>query len=326
MKVFQHAPYFFCFPALALFFGLALSGCKDIPPDYTKSDVILEKYNWQGELPEKRKVRLINHFGNITTRNTNQKNIEMAGIIQKVGSDAPTPEIKINDNNGVMEIEVTYQSSTIDGYGNRIGRVDLGIYIPKGISLEMVTDFGDIKAKKHQSKLIAKTQSGKIKLSTRNVVRALSYSGDINVDLLEWKKRKFVTENKKSKYEIFTREGNVKIYFRSPIDLSIHAHTGKGIRTSDSQLLQLVNPSSRERSELAFQAVLGSGQRKLSVTAPNGYVDFNISHIKSDTVNISTPQSIDVDINHLPTVKEWKPGDPVVEIEDGREVNSRDKK
>jgi len=310
---------------LAIFlFSIALLGCKESPPSYTTSDVTLHKYNWQGDVPTKRKVRLINRYGNISTRNTNQSNIEIAGVIQKVGTDAPTPEVKVVEQDGVMNIEVFYKTASIDKYNNRIGRIDLGIYVPKGVSLELITDFGDIKAKKHRSKIIAKTQTGKIKLSTHNVFQALSYSGDISLDLLNWKRPRFPVNSKKNQYEAFTREGDIKIYFKNTISLSIHAESGNGIHSYDKNLNQ-ANDSS---DSLNFNTQFGSGERELFISTPKGKVEFNVGNV--DVAGVSTPQSSDVNLTDLTPVNQWRPGDAVVEISDGREIDlsktkSRDK-
>ena len=190
-----------------------LTSCsqESVRTEFTKDDVKLRKYSWQGEVPRKNKVIVVNSYGNITTRNTKQGNIEISGIIQRVGPEAPAPEVKITDNEGITLIEVVYDKPTTDKYANRIGRMDIGVYVPKGVTVDMETTFGDIKAKKHASNLIAASKSGKIKLATKGTIIASSDTGSINVNILPWEVRQFEPENKKRFTSFILKMGRSKL-------------------------------------------------------------------------------------------------------------------
>ncbi|TQV85540.1 hypothetical protein [Aliikangiella coralliicola] len=293
--------------------------------EYTKDDVRLQKYSWKGALPEKNKVKVINRYGNITTRNTNKPNIELAGIIQKIGPNAPKPEIQVRDVNGVTEVQVVYKDATIDQFNNRIGRMDIGVYVPKGVSVEMQTDFGDIKAKKHQSNLIAKTISGKIKLATSGIISVNSQSGEVGINLMNWKRSTFRPENKRRVYDIQSGSGNVSIYFDSEASLMVKAEAGSGIKTKD-ELLQNSLAQFEHSGQSAFEFLLGDGERVLNVSSGQGVVHLNPAGGAVESGALAEAQSFDGDVRNLPKVEPWKPGDPVIEMEDGRAEKKPKKK
>ncbi|MCW9015465.1 MAG: DUF4097 family beta strand repeat-containing protein, partial [Kangiellaceae bacterium] len=250
-----------------------LTSCsqESVRTEFTKDDVKLRKYSWQGEVPRNNKVVVINSYGNITTRNTKQGNIEISGIIQRVGPEAPAPDVNISDNDGVTLIEVVYDQPTTDKYANRIGRMDIGIYVPKGVSVDMKTTFGDIKAKKHASNLTATSTSGKIKLATKGTIIASSESGSINVNLLPWEARLFEPANKQKVYELHTRNGEIKAYFEANANLAITASSGKNVSSSNAEFQNIINASSVPQ----FETTLGNGQRILKAISVYGSVQLD---------------------------------------------------
>jgi len=298
---------------LNLFLVLFLMGCaqEQVPKQYTKEDVRLTKYNWRGELPEKSKVILVNRFGNITTRTTKQNKIEMSGIIQKVGEYAPEPEVKVSDKDGVTKIEIVYDKPTIDEFDNRIGRMDVGIYVPKGITVEMVTTFGDIKSKKHSSNLIATSVSGKIKLQTKGTMFAHSEAGDIKAHLMAWTTHPLESTKKKRKYHLRSTRGDVSVYFPGDLSLELNA-VAKKLSSEDDLFLNEI----QKLKELNFNYVLGSGERLLKAISDEGSIFLNPQG--KFEAQLSYPQSFEGDVRELPETKPWKPGDPIIEIQDGR--------
>ncbi len=304
-------------------FSLILFGCsqQSAKVSYSKDDVVLEKYNWRGDVPEKKHVKVVNYYGNISTRTTKQNDIEMAGIIQRVGTAAPDPEVKIIDNNGITEIEIVYNAKTVDAYNNRIARFDLGIYVPKGVTLEMVTSFGDIKSKKHHSNLIARSESGHITMATHGIFDARSESGNIKANLLSWQSARFEVKNKQRQYLLSSKSGDIDVFLADSNQLEITAEAGGGIYSSDEEFERLMLGENRQTLEMQVDGA----ERKLSVRSTQGRL--TIHPRLSQAESIAEPQSFDGDIRDLPKADTWKPGDPVTEMQDGRsEKNHVDSK
>ena len=297
----------------SLSFVIAACTPNQEPVVYSKEDVSLQKYNWKGEVPRKSRVKVINHYGNISSRNTSHDNVELSGIIQKVGPKAPTPEIQVSDVDGVTLITVVYKNSPVDNHANRIGRMDIGVYVPRGVTIEMESDFGDIKAKKHQSNIIANSQSGKIKLATSGTINAVSQNGKIKANLLPWANEKFQPAKKKRRYEIHSVEGDVEVYVDPESGFEVNLQAGNGISSRSSDLQTLLTQNSQ-----TLNFAIGDQDRQLTVTSGQGNIQFNTVSRSEQTTRPVAAQSFEGDVRDLPQVEDWKPGDPIIEMQDGR--------
>jgi hypothetical protein len=201
--------------------------------------VKLEHYKWYGETPKAKLVRVINPFGAISSRNTSYDNIEISGVIQKIGKSPAQHNIEIRDNNGVTEVVVSYPKGNKNKQGQLSGRFDLGVWVPSWVNVEMVTDFGDIKVKKHTSNITAKTTSGKIKIGTTGLVQAHSDSGNIYVDLFgdftgdRFTQPMLVSSNKGDVKVSLTQTARVTVQAQSnqPIKHNLHAY--QAIKVTD---------------------------------------------------------------------------------------------
>ena len=304
-----------CFISVCLLWGCTAYAQSEMPTVYTKQDVKLSKYQWQGEVPPRQRIRVINHFGNITTRNTNYQDIMLSGVIQKVGPNAPTPEVKISEVDGITIIEVVYQAPTLDKFNQRIGRLDLGVYAPKNVTIELETSFGDISGKKHQSDLVLTTQSGKIKLATRGRLEASTQSGPINAVLLRPKHadRGILASNKPRRESIRSVSGDIKLHYYPDNGIEFELHAGKGIRSKTADIQALIADTS---NTLHFG--LGNRARSFSVTSEQGAIEINAFPGAAGQPTLSSPSAFEGDVRELPKVSPWQPGDPVIEMQDGR--------
>lgn len=152
--------------------------------------VTLEQYKYVGELPKAKKLRVINPFGNITSRSSSYDNIELSGVIQTIGDQGKEHTIDIRDVDGVTEVVVSYPKGNADDSGQLFGRFDLGVWIPAYIDLELVTDFGDIKVKKSGSNVEARSHTGNIKLATSGHATGHSDSGKVVIKPMAHKEAK----------------------------------------------------------------------------------------------------------------------------------------
>ncbi len=229
--------------------------------------VKLEHYKWYGQTPKAKLVRVINPFGAISSRNTSYDNIEISGVIQKIGKSPAQHNIEVRDNNGVTEVVVSYPKGNKNAQGELSGRFDLGVWVPSWVNVEMITDFGDIKVKKHTSNITAKTTSGKIKIGTTGLVQAQSDSGNIYVDLFgdKFKQPMLVSSNK----------GDVKVSLTQNARITVQAQSNQAIK-HNLQAYQAIKvtelPGHNFKAELAksdqtaTDLQLSSMQGLLSVT------------------------------------------------------------
>ncbi|NQZ12611.1 MAG: DUF4097 family beta strand repeat protein [Algicola sp.] len=195
-------------------------------PSQEQRTVKLEHYKWYGEAPKAKLVRVINPYGAISSRNTSYDNIEISGVIQKIGKSPAQHNIDIRDNNGVTEVVVSYPKGNKNAQGQLSGRFDLGVWVPSWVNVEMITDFGDIKVKKHTSNITATTTSGKIKIGTTGLVQAQSDSGDITVDLFG----DFGGDRFKKSMRVNSNKGDVKVSLVQTARVTVQAQSNQPIK------------------------------------------------------------------------------------------------
>lgn len=221
--------------------------------------VVLERYSEVTELPKAKHIRVINPFGNITTRTNSYHKTELSGVIQKIGDHWTAHKIDIRDNNGVTEVVVSYPEGNVDKQGRLTGRFDLGVWVPSFVTVEMVTDYGDIKVKKSSSNIIAKSISGKISIGTSGEVVAQSQSGNVKVNL---KGEKF-----RQPMKISSQTGDVRVYISEAANLNL---TAKANSISTKNLVKHKNVNVASISETLVSAKLGAKGTELDLASKQG--------------------------------------------------------
>ncbi len=293
--------------ALILF---SLNGCNqpDEKVSYGIEDVKLEKYNWKGKPPKKHKVVVENPYGNIYSRTGSYPIVELSGVMQLIGPNAKRPEIIIQQLNDELHIKVHYDKGIQDRYGNRIARFDLGVFVPEGIELDLTTDFGDIKLKKHNNKISAQTNTGSITGSTRNIIKAHSKEGDIKLNLMSWKTTLPFASKKLQQYQLQSDRGHIKLMMDQKLPVAIKAIAYQGVQSNHAALLEQVTDN-------ALVAELATPQRVIHVKALQKFINIQLSGSEQQMSGTS-PSSFDGDLRQLPKPKAWQPGDAIIEIED----------
>lgn len=239
--------------------------------------VSIERFKWVGELPKKKNIIVKNYYGDISTQTISKPIVHIQSVYQKIGSQTQDPEFRIEETSKGLEVEVVYPkmlSNTRDK-GTSI-RADLGLYIPEGYHLSLETTFGNIKAKKHQSHIMAKSESGNIKVATSGEVQVISESGNIfyGPRATRWK----------NDQSIFTRDGNVTLLLPKLIELEVSILAAKGVSSNLKRHgLKFISQNSR-----TLFAKLGGANSKLRAESINGKAeviydrktdeDFRVSH------------------------------------------------
>lgn len=194
-------------------------------PDNRKVEI--KPYKWFGESRSAKHVRIINPFGNITSRTSNFENIEMSGVIQLIGDKPGIHKIDIIEKQDVTEIVVSYPNGIRNAKGQLTGRFDLGVWLPSWAKVEAETDFGDIKIKRSASDVIARSNTGKIAIGTMGFVDAYSKKGDITIDLYN---EAFTDELK-----AYSESGSVKVYVPQQAHLKLNINAEGKIKHNFAQ-------------------------------------------------------------------------------------------
>lgn len=272
---------------------------------YSIDDVVIEQYKWQGAIPSSGQVKVINPFGSISVKNINQPIVAVTGAMQLIGHSPTKAKIITKQEHGVQIIEVTYPEGNSDVLGQRTGRVDLGIFVPQGVALTLITNFGDIKSRKLKSNVIAKTYSGKIKIGSSATIQAQTHTGDIKLTIQKdnSKNARFV-ENSKTRFNTVTSTaGNIQVYLQDNVNISLAANSQRGIK---SNLLANKYTQITTKTKGLFTAVLGQGTRHYEINSQTGMIYFYRSEwhkmkltINEATVNEATVNEVTIKVQQV---------------------------
>ena len=295
-------------PISVLFGFLCAINLSAQAKEYDLKDVVIENYNWIGKLPQSRKVKVVNNYGNVSTRIRSESQIGVSAAIQKIGPSPAIPNFNLKETSEHTLITVIYPNGQRDEDGDFIGRVDIAVTIPETISIEMESTWGDIKSKKHFSNLKAKTTSGNIVLGSVGELNAISESGNITIDHynINWPNNQYIE----------TQSGNIHFTISKLSNTSIQAQA-KFIKSNYAQ-----HNIYKNEKNTSISIALNNSNTLMELTAPNGVININMID-KPHGGYVGIPAEFSGDIRNLPTVSPWKPGDPILDKNDRNQQRNR---
>lgn len=266
-------------------------------------DVVLENYVWTDELPKHRKIRVINHYGNIASRLRSERKVGISAAIQKIGAQPAIPTFDIEETAQYTQITVNYPNGQYNADNQMIGRVDIAVIVPESVSVEMESTWGTIKSKKHFSNMSAKTTSGNISLGSVGELNVESVSGDISID--------HYNINWHNPQRLYTEQGDIQLTLAKVSNALVSVQA----KSITSNYYQNNIQSNAEQSLLSF--TLNHKNSIIELVAPQGKASINLID-KPHGAYIALPSEFNGDIRNLPTVPAWQPGDPIREQDDRR--------
>ena len=257
----------------------------DLKAKGTEPKVVIEHYTWSGKVPKGKKVVVTNFYGNLSSRLRSEPQVGISAAIQKIGDNPATPEFEIDDSGDVVIINVKYPNGQRDANGQLTGRVDLAVMVPETVEVEMETSWGNIGAKKHFSKMTARTDSGNISLGSVGALNAYSQTGDIKIDMynIAWKGPQVIHTEKGDISAVVAQQAEIEVWAKAQ---SI-SHNLEDFKISASQT----------RHSLSFK--LNDAVTSASFEAPKGNVKVEVVS-KPRGGYVALPESFDGDIRNLP--------------------------
>ncbi len=171
----------------------ALSACNStqktsLAPTSGAAQVPYQIERWQRDIAFTaaiKSIKIENLHGNLTLKQTDADSIGIQGVEQKLGDVPEAAQFEVRTVNGQLQLSIRYASDAIDGADARVdghlkGRVDLAVFVPKGVALELRTSFADLVARKLHNPIQARSNSGRISVSTSLASDLTSETGNIS--------------------------------------------------------------------------------------------------------------------------------------------------
>ena len=212
-----------------------------------------------------RRIRIVNPHGNVVVRNTGQRLIGVRSVIQRLGVRPEIEQVALDTLGDSAALEVAYPSDPLRGtdvrvQGHRKGRVDLAVFVPTGMLVEVTTTYGKIDVRRIDNDVVAQTREGTLVAAATGYLHLTSDSGEIRA----WPMRGKASQG----YDLTTRTGNIVA------DVPIYGELDLRVRTRgriDAEAELSLDPSQRDGFNEA-RKLIGSGAQSYVVTSQSGNV------------------------------------------------------
>ena len=141
-------------------------------------DFYVEPLHSTAKLDPAATVHIVNRWGDIQVRSaTEAGSVQVDAAVQRIGESPPArPTFAISEDSGRFDLEVQYPAAALEP---RTGRVDLAVYVPDGMHVDLETLDGGIEVKKTSLDLKARTQSGDVFFINQGDVDVETDSGNV---------------------------------------------------------------------------------------------------------------------------------------------------
>jgi hypothetical protein len=233
---------------------------EDPDPDFKQSANRVEKIRPGGTL------RVRNPFGNIYARFGGYENqVELLSTTQRLERDLPELRVDLQTGPDGMEISVDFElkaDQTAPPQDGTRDHVDLVVFVPQGVTLDIETRLGSMEVKKLKSDLIASSIAGDMMLkSIKGRVRAKSERGKITA----------IIESGMTSLpqDIVTSTGDIEVHVWEDSQFNVELATSGVISTDFS--LEIEHRRFEEPAKIG-RAVLGDGGPVLKLHSKQGRV------------------------------------------------------
>ncbi len=220
---------------------------------------LVEKISWEKEIPMGTAIELVNEYGDVRARGTDESKLALSAMIQKQQGDAHQVRFDIREEGDKVLLKVVYDGpdeETIKGKGKRRG--DVTIFVPKGASFKARTTAGLLEVK-GLGDVDLETHSGRVYCRVSGHVRVKTHQGDVRAVL------------KDSKWEeppVFESSlGTLEVQLPPSASLNVEAVTRGEITTDYSLTIEEAKPGLKRA-----RIKIGEGGQTLHLTNSTGAI------------------------------------------------------
>lgn len=215
--------------------------------------------SWFLEIPSGGRLRVVNPFGDVHARfGGYEDQAEILATSQRLETDRPELEVRLSSGDAQADVLVAY-SRPVEHADTR-DRIDLVVFVPQGVTLDVRTHDGRIEVKGLHGNVTASSLTGSIHVrSVSGRVRTKSARGDIVAHL--------ETGVTGEPQELATETGSIEVWLWEDANLDVDLWTSGEISTDYS--LSVEHQRFEEPSKHAV-AVVGEGGAALSLKSKQG--------------------------------------------------------
>jgi hypothetical protein len=243
----------------------ALAGCGARAPSKPVAEppYTVEHVKRDLALPESVvRIRIDNPHGGVAVRQVDQPLVGTYEVIQRIGATPEEPLIALSLDGDTAVLTVAYASDRQGGAdrlvgGHRKGRVDLGVFVPKGPRVDITTTYGDVLVRRIANDMTVRTREGRLTAAGAGAMDLATVSGEL---------RAYPTSAKWSTpMRLVTDTGNVLLEVPVSGPVALSARTG-GKFTGPFRLAPTALADGRQSVE--WRA--GSGSQHIDVDSRSG--------------------------------------------------------
>lgn len=133
------------------------------------------------KLPESLQTIVVdNPYGEIQLRQTQSRSLAYHANEQRIGTAPRTARIEWIQDVDLIGLRVRYDEHDPATPANpTLGRVDLAIFVPSGVRLDLRTDFGNVVVRRVRNPVDARSRSGRIVVAARDAMQLRSETGEL---------------------------------------------------------------------------------------------------------------------------------------------------
>ena len=173
---------------------------------------------------EHKEITIRNNYGDIYVRQSDQAFLGVLSTMQVFSGTQAIADISITETSPEIVIDINYTAMQVqqaEKLNQAVGRVDLVVFVPEHLQLDLTTSFGVINVKEVSNELLIKSQSGTVKSSSTGKVSIETSEGNIYCNLIDpqWQ----------GQSQLKSLSGNVFLTFPDIQNMNVYAESGTGI-------------------------------------------------------------------------------------------------
>jgi hypothetical protein len=182
----------FLAPALLVFAAQTPAPPGPSPsPSADAREPVIDRLRWSKEVDGAEPIRAIeirNDFGDIRARGSEDRNLDASMVVQRLDAEGDKVGFTVERRGGVVALVVAYPPGRVRDSDPRpakasYDRLDLVVFVPRGVTLRAHTLRGRVEARGLESDVEASTLDGLLFVRTAGAVQARTAGGELTVML-----------------------------------------------------------------------------------------------------------------------------------------------